>query len=156
MSVRTLVGAGLLALVGAGCTGMRVEFENAPLERLDLTRGRKVMGKASSLSLFEVIPIGVNDRQFRAYENLMAAAGNDHVTDIRVIDTWAYVWIGLKYGTIMTGTAYPEKTASVPTPTPAPAGPSLTQKLEELKALREKGLLTEAEYEAIRKRAIGN
>lgn len=155
MNGKILFGTGWLALAGVGCTGVRVEFENAPVERLDLARGRKVMGKASSLSLFEIIPIGVNDRQLRAYENLKADAGCDYVTDIRIKDSWTYVWIGLKYGTVMTGTAYPEKTKTE-SHASALLGQTLTQKLEELKKLRDNGLLTEAEYDVARRKAIGN
>ena len=151
MNIRMMAGALALAVLGAGCVGTQVEFpKSVTTERLDLSHGRPVVGRASGFNLFECIPIGVNTRQSRALENLKMEAGSDQLTDIRVKDSWTYLFVGVKYGTTMTAMAYPERNAA-----PDPATSSLRLKLEELKGLRDKGLLTQEEYETARKKAIG-
>ncbi len=117
------------------------------MDKLDLSQGHKVTGRASGLQLFGLIPIGVNERQERAYEQMKEAAGDDFVTNVKIQDVWKYVVIGMKYNTIITATAYPVKGK----------GPNtMTHKLEELNSLRESGKLTDAEYSTARKKVIGN
>ncbi len=151
MKNRMAIGCSLLLALGAGCAGSKVHFENAPLDQLDLSRGRQVTGRASSMHLFQLIPIGVNDRQARAYAQLKEAAGSDYLTNIKVYDSWKFAFIGEKYGTIMTAMAYPDKKHSQQV---APV--SLTRKLEELQALHAKGVLTDKEYEGAKQKALGN
>lgn len=151
MSVRTIAGIVVLASICSGCIGTQVHFADAPIDRLDLSRGHAVRGSAKGIHLFGIIPIGVNERQVRAYERLKEEAGPDYITNIKIQDSWRFIFIGQYYGTLLTGTAYPDKDWSL-TPTERP----LTEKLEELKSLHDKGLLSDAEYEAARKRAIGN
>lgn len=150
MSIRIsvfLVTAAILASIGFGCTGDKVQFADAPMDKLDLSQGHKVTGRASGLQLFGLIPIGVNERQERAYEQMKEAAGDDFVTNVKIQDVWKYVVIGMKYNTIITATAYPVKGK----------GPNtMTHKLEELNSLRESGKLTDAEYSTARKKVIGN
>ena len=142
----------LVALLNAGCQGTRVEFKEVFRDRLDLTSGRKIIGKASGLYLFEAIPIAVNDRQMRAYQRLKEEAGSEYITDIRISDSWKFAFIGFKYSTIMTATAYPQKSERS---NENDTTQSLTQKLDELRILREKGKLSGAEYEAARKKLLG-
>ena len=158
MSVRIMVGALLLASIGAGCIGTQVHFADVPMDKIDFTRWHVVTGRASGLNLFELIPIGINGRMARAYERLQEAAPDEYLTNIRVKDSWVWVWIGSKYGTTLSATAYPDKKTSPSAPQYSsliPATQSLTQKLDELKGLREKGLLTEAEYDLARKKLLG-
>lgn len=151
MNIRMMAGALALTVLGAGCVGTQVEFpKSVPTAQLDLSHGHQVVGRASGFNLFECIPIGVNSRQLRALENLKMDAGSDHLADIRVKDSWTYLFIGVKYGTTMTAMAYPERRAA-----PDPVASSLRLKLEELKGLLDKGLLTQGEYENARKKAIG-
>jgi len=158
MNVKMMAGAFLLAAVGTGCVGSKVHFADVPADKVDFSRGQKVVGKASGLSLFEIIPIRVNGRQARAYERMKDAAPCAYLADIKVQDSWRYAFIGIKYNTVITAMAYPEKSASAPVPAvPAHAvAQTLSQKLHELQDLREKGLLTDAEYEAARKKALSN
>ena len=97
-------------------------------------------------------PLGVNGRQERAYAQLKKQARGEYVTDIKIQESWRYAVLGTTYRTTLTAMAYPDKGAS---PSPTSVTQSLAQKLEELKGLREKGLLTEAEYEAARKKLLG-
>lgn len=153
MSANIMIGAVLLALVGAGCVGTPVHFADAPMEKLDLARGHKVIGKASSLLLFEVIPIGVNSRQSRAYERMKDEAPFEYLTDIKVQDSWKFVFIGFKFSTIMTATSYPAKSVThLPLAQPTQ---TLKQKLDELVEAHKKGLLSDTEFEAARKKALG-
>ena len=132
MTIRTIIGIVLLTGIGAGCVGTTVHFADVPLERLDLSQGRKVTGKAAGFHLFDLIPIGVNDRQARAYEKLQEEAPDQFITRIKIQDSWKFLIIGHRYGTIMTGIAYPDKTkqspasAPVPASAPEPAQPSTT------------------------------
>lgn len=154
MSIRIsafLVVIVILASFGFGCTGDKVQFADAPIDKLDLSQGRKVTGRASGLHLFGVIPIGVNERQSRAYERMKGEAGNDYVTDIKIQDVWKFVFIGQKYNTTVTAMAYPLKSSLS-----NPSAQTMTQKLDELKALHDKGALTDAEYNTARKKVIGN
>jgi hypothetical protein len=139
----------ILASIGSGCTGNKVQFADAPIDKLDLSRGHKVTGRASGLQLFGFIPIGVNERQIRAYERLKEDAGEDLVTNIKIQDVWKWVFIGMKYNTMMTATAYPVKNSSSNS-----TAQSMGQRLDELKALHEKGKLTDTEYNTAIKKAI--
>ena len=147
MSIRTRVGIAILASINLGCAGTKVHFADAPMDKLDLSQGHKVTGRATSFHLFNLIPIGVNDRQARAYAQLKEEAGDDYLTNISIKDGWKFAVIGEKYHTILTATAYPDKSKS-------PTTQTLTQKLDELKTLRDKGELTDAEYEAFRQKTL--
>ncbi len=151
MNIRTMVGIAIIASICSGCAGTKVHFADAPLDKLDLSRGYKVTGRASGLHLFGLIPIGVNNRQVRAYEMLKEEAGDDYITNIRIQDSWKFVVIGEKYGTTLTATAYPGKNRSV-----TPTARRLTEILDELKSLHDKAQLSDVEYEAARKKAIDN
>ena len=151
MNIKTIAGVFVLASISFGCVGTKVHFADAPVDKLDLARGYKVTGRASSLHLFGFIPVGLNNRQVNAYERLKEEAGNDYLTDIKIQDSWKFAFIGEKYGTTLTATAYPDKDASSTAATQALSG-----KLAGLKALHDKGELSDAEYEAARTKAIGN
>lgn len=153
-SVKNLVRATLcstvLALSGMGCMGTKVHFADVPLDKLDLTRGRTITATSSGFQLLLFIPIGINGRQAEAYERLKKEAGNDYITDIKIQESWSYAFVGTVYRTTLTATAYPDKSVAR-----AAAGQTLSGKLAELKELRDKGELSEAEYQAARKKIVG-
>lgn len=153
MNIKTAVINILLSTVVCGCAGIPVHFADAPIEKLDLSRGREVKAIASGLLLFDIIPIGINDRQVCAYEKLKEEAGNDYLTDIKIQDVWKFVIIGHKYVTILTANAYPEKTSQPLAVTPSQ---TLSDKLNELKKLRESGNISEIEYEQAKQRLLNN
>lgn len=111
MKIRTTISAVVLpALLLGACTGKPVKFANAPdLTKLDTSRGRKITAQAGGFMLFSCLPIGVNDRQQRAYDELLSEAGSDRITNISVKETWSYGFVGTSYWTILTATAYPLK-----------------------------------------------
>lgn len=150
MKIVEIVGIAVLASISFGCAGTKVHFADAPMDKLDLSRGHTVTGRASGVHLFNLIPLGVNNRQVRAYEQMKQSAGDDYLTDIKVRDSWCCMGvIGEKYGTTLTATAYPDKSRSL-----TRSSSTLTQALNELKALHDQGQLSDAEYEALRKKAI--
>jgi hypothetical protein len=150
----------LLAMVHAGCVSDTVKFANSSTNKLDMSREKKVLGKAGGFLLFAIIPIGVNSRQQCAYDDMMMKVGSGfQVVDINVVDQWKWVIIGTKFNTYMTALAYPVKpdapVAPVVTPTTQPLSDPTAQKLEELKRLYKAGHLTDTEYEAARRKALG-
>jgi len=98
-------------IVCAGCTGVPVNFNAMPEQPHDTTRGRAVESSACGFQLLLVIPISINDRAERAYNQLTGAAGGDYVTDIRVNETWTYAFVGTMYCTEMHAMAYPKMAA---------------------------------------------
>lgn len=145
----------VFALSGFGCVGSKVHFDDIPLAKADLTRGRMVEASSSGFQLMCLIPIGINGRQEEAYRRLKRVAGSDYITDVKIIESWTYAFVGTVYRTKFIATAYPEKKETgIGTPVTVVEGPSLTTKLSELKALHENRMLTDTEYESARARAI--
>lgn len=98
-----------------GCSGAPTKLgpgtfdKSADIRSFDLDRGRTITAEASGFQLLLVIPIGINDRQQRAFQLLRAEAGADYISDIKVKESWTYALIGTVYKTTMTATAYPRK-----------------------------------------------
>ena len=152
---KLVMGGLLVAFVGAGCMGTKVQFADAPVDRLDLTKARAITGSATGFQLLLIFPIAINGRLERAYAELKQEAHGDYITDIKIQESWAYGFVGTSYRTTLTAIAYPDKSLA-PAPAAAPVVATLTQKLSELKDSHDKGQMTDAEYEAARKKAIGN
>ena len=138
----------VLAITGFGCMGTKVHFEDTPAN-VDLTQGRSIEGKSSGFQLFLFIPIGVNDRHETAYRRLKQAAGNNYITDIKIKESWTWAYVGTVYHTTLSATAYQKKDKPVNDTTR-----TLADNLSKLKTLHENGVLSNAEYEAARKKAL--
>src|ERR1700759_3325802 len=66
----------------AGCAGPSVRMGNATDQsQLDLSKGRTISASASGFQLLLLIPIAINGRQERAYQDLQAQAGDDAITN---------------------------------------------------------------------------
>ena len=74
---------------------------------IDMTKGRKIRAQAAGFQLFLVIPISVNSRQVRAWEQLKQYAGNDYISDVTITERWTYGYVGTAYTTIIEAMAYP-------------------------------------------------
>jgi len=146
----------VLAFSCAGCIGSKVHFEDIPLDRADLTRGRPVEGSSTGFQLLCLIPIGINDRHEEAYWRLKRAAGNDFVTDIKVQESWTWAYIGTIHKTTLTAISYPEKSAQNASANSSTATEpnALSTKLAELKTLHDNKLLSDKEYEDARAKTI--
>lgn len=97
----------VVSLGSAGCAGKSVALGSPAGVSYDRTQGRSVSGWASGFQLFLLIPIGINKRHEKAYAALLAEAGDDYLTDIRVKESWTYALIGTIYRVELDGMAYP-------------------------------------------------
>ncbi len=112
----TIMQAVLLMLFAAcaGCAGTPVTFKSLTDVKFDATKGRTVSGSACGFQLLFFIPIKINDRQVRAYAELLDVAGPGYyVTDIHVSERWRYGLVGTEYCTDLKATAYLQLTATV-------------------------------------------
>ncbi|MFO1418292.1 MAG: hypothetical protein U1E83_06440 [Methylotetracoccus sp.] len=109
----------LLASVAAmlvACSGQPVKIASVTdVSKIDTTRGRPISADAGGFQLLGFIPININSRQQRAYEELLRAANGDEIADVKVSETWAYGYVGTTYWTVFQAKAYPRKPA-VPKP----------------------------------------
>jgi hypothetical protein len=93
-----------------GCSGQRVKFDTpTPQAVIDKTKGRNISAEAGGFQLLLFIPIKINSRHERAYQELLGKAGPDsYVTDIKVTESWTYGLIGTAYWTKLDAIAYPK------------------------------------------------
>ena len=107
--MRCLTAAALSFLL-AGCAGDPVKIASvSDVSKIDRSRGRKITAEAGGFQLLYVIPINVNSRQRRAYEELLEKAGGDAIADVKITEQWNYGFVGTTYWTLMEATAYPPK-----------------------------------------------
>lgn len=108
-TLKFALGMLLVTLTAAGCTGQPVKLSATVDPRtVDLTKGRPIYAEAGGFQLLWVIPINVNSRQVRAYDELKRMAGNDAMADISVTESWTYAYIGTLYWTELKAMAYPK------------------------------------------------
>lgn len=98
-------------MISIGCSGAPVRIDSTPQRPIDTTKGRVITASSCGFQLFLLIPIMVNGRQARAYQNLLMAAGRDYITDIKIKESWVYGFVGTAYCTDFEATAYPYMTA---------------------------------------------
>jgi hypothetical protein len=113
---RCLMVALCLAVLSA-CSSTPVKInEEVDQAEIDMTKGRHLRAQAAGFQLLLVIPINVNSRQARAWEQLKQYAGADYISDVRITERWTYGYVGTAYTTIIEATAYPRipKTAMQP------------------------------------------
>jgi len=145
----------MLVAVGSGCLGTKVKFEDIPLEKADMTRGRTIESSATGFQLLCLIPISINDRLSEAYWRLKRSAGSDYLTDIQISESWAWAYIGTIHKTRLIAQAYPQKPGEgVNHEVASGSSRSLTEKLNELKTLHDNHMLSDQEYEAARAKAV--
>lgn len=109
-TIKKILCLALLTMLAA-CAGTPVKFAPVAPAELDLSKGEQISATASGFQLLNLIPISINDRHQRAYEQLKEIAGDRVPTDIRVTERWVYLVIGNIYYTTMDATAYPRLAA---------------------------------------------
>ena len=62
---------------------------------------RTIEAKACGFQLLIFIPIGINTRAERAYQELEAKAEGDFITDVQVQEKWTYGFVGTQYCTVL-------------------------------------------------------
>lgn len=107
----------LISSVICGCTGQPVKISSVvDRNAVDLTRGRPIHSQAGGFQLFTFIPINVNSRQQRAYEELQQIAAGDAIADVNVTESWTYAFAGTIFWTEMNAVAYPKLRPAVKSP----------------------------------------
>lgn len=92
------------ALFAVGCAGPFVNVAPSPPAGAVTTRiGR---GSACGVNLMGIIPINVNNRAQRAYDEAVDDADASGLTDTKVTDRWSWIFIGEKFCTYIQGTGY--------------------------------------------------
>lgn len=100
----------VLFVASAGCVGTPVTFKSQANVDYDATKGRPLSRSACGFQLWSFIPIKINSRLYRAYNEVLADAGpRSYVTDIQVGERWRWAYIGTIYCTEIHATAYPLK-----------------------------------------------
>ena len=94
----------LASVFGVSCAGPFVNVAPTPPVGAMITH--KAHGEACGVNLFGVIPIGVNDRAQRAYDEAVEGADATGLTDTKITDRWAWVFVGEKFCTIVHGNGY--------------------------------------------------
>lgn len=109
-----VTGLVVASLLLAACSGnpIRTGVANQRIDtaNIDYSKGRRVSASASGFQLLLLIPISINNRHERAYRELLAQAGSDYVTDIKLNESWTYALVGTVYKTTLEAMAYPQKT----------------------------------------------
>jgi hypothetical protein len=100
----------LFSLGIAGCTGTPIKLAGATkAESVDTSKGRTISASASGFQLLLLIPININSRHERAYQEVLSQAGGDQLADIKITESWAYAFVGTVYTTTIEATAYPAR-----------------------------------------------
>ena len=103
--VTCILIAGVL-LSMCGCAGTPVTLKSAATKDFDQSSGRPISGEACGFELFQIIPIRINSRLERAYEDLLKSARNDILADLTIEERWRYAFVGTKYCTVLEARAY--------------------------------------------------
>ncbi len=90
--------------MAAACTDPLIKVApEPPTDYVATTTGR---GSACGLNLFGVIPLGVNDRAERAYDEALQASGGTGLTDVSVTERWYWIYVGDTFCTDIEGMGY--------------------------------------------------
>ena len=86
-----------------GCTSvpLRIETHDPPGTYRELGEGS---GAAVGIMLFDVIPIGQNQRLVRAYEQAVASRGGTRLKDPTIEERWFWAYVLNGYITRVSGT----------------------------------------------------
>ena len=103
--LKAVIVLGSLGLLAAGCVSQPLKFptvaqvNKAPYEVLG-----EAQGEATGLMLFQIIPIGQNERYVKAYDTAVRSKGGDALIDAQVEENWFWAWILNGYQTRVKGT----------------------------------------------------
>lgn len=101
---RTVLSIGALALLAAGCVSQPLVLPTAA----DTSKGYTVVGQgeghATGLMLFDIIPIGQNERFVKAYDAAVKSQNGDALIDVTIQENWFWGYVLDGYSTKVTGT----------------------------------------------------
>ena len=101
-TTRTVLSLSLLALLATGCVSQPLKIETR-------TRGNyeelgEGQGAATGIMLFNLIPLGQNERFVRAYEAAVQSKGGDALLNPEISERWFWAYILNGYHTTVRGT----------------------------------------------------
>jgi hypothetical protein len=96
--LRIVTAAIALAIV-AGCSGVPVALGTRSSVAMPDGAARTITAEACGFQLLLFIPISINSRLARAYQDLEKQAGSDYITDVEVQERWQYAFVGTSYCT---------------------------------------------------------
>jgi len=104
--IKTILSLGVLVIAAAGCVSQPLRFPTAAeTAKGNYTVLGEAEGEATGLMLFDVIPIGQNERFVRAYDAAVKSKGGDALIDITIQEHWFWAYLLDGYSTKVTGTA---------------------------------------------------
>src|SRR5437764_15051751 len=91
-----------LGLLAVGCASQPLKIPTITKANYDvLGEGQ---GDATGIMLFNIIPIGQNERFVKAYEAAVASKNGDALLDPQITENWFWGYILNGYSTHVTGT----------------------------------------------------
>lgn len=99
-TIRIVAAAIALAII-AGCSGVPVALGTRSSVPMPNGAARTITAEACGFQLFLLIPISINGRMERAYQDLEQQAGGDFITDVEVQERWVYGFVGTSYCTAL-------------------------------------------------------
>ena len=102
MKKTSILSLGLLTLLAAGCVSQPLKIPTVTKTSYDTLGEGK--GSATGLMLFNVIPIGQNERFINAYDAAVKSKSGDALLDPVIKESWFWGYILNGYTTEITGT----------------------------------------------------
>lgn len=93
----------------SGCAGSPVTLNSFPASDIILSSGRPISAEACGFQLLLFIPININSRLERAFNELQISASNHNIANLNIEESWTYAFIGTVYCTRLNAIAYQRK-----------------------------------------------
>jgi len=101
-TTRAMLSLSLLVFLATGCVSRPLKIETRTKSNYEeLGEGR---GTATGIMLFNLIPIGQNERFIRAYESAVQSKGGDALLNPEISERWFWAYILNGYHTTVRGT----------------------------------------------------
>jgi hypothetical protein len=102
MKSKSILSLATLALLAAGCASQPLRIPTVTKTSYDILGEGK--GVATGIMLFNVIPIGQNERFVRAYDEAVKSRNGDALIDPVISESWFWAYILNGYNTEVKGT----------------------------------------------------
>lgn len=89
-----------------GCSGSPISVKSVTAKDIDLNSSRQISAEGCGFQLLLFIPIKINSRLERAFEELNQKAGKDMIANLSIEEDWTYGLVGTMYCTTLRATAY--------------------------------------------------
>jgi len=108
MKTASLLLGALLLMATTACHSTQVRIPTAPIGPNEKSLG-PTEGHSTGLMLFQFIPIIQNDRFVNAYNQAVAKAGGNRLTDVTISERWWWGYVLNGYNFKVQGTAVGNK-----------------------------------------------